>query len=73
MSNADRLFYELGYKKSLNKIGDTFGYRNKDKCQIVFYDTKEILKFNENFEIEGINMDELKAINKKVKELGWNE
>lgn len=77
MSNADKLFEELGYKKSLNKVGcefglgGTFGYRNKAKCQIVFYDTEEIVKFDENFDIEGIDMQELKAINMKCKELGW--
>lgn len=71
MSNADKLFEELGYKKSLNKVGGTFGYRNKAKCQIVFYDTEEVLKFDENFDIEGIDMQELKAINMKCKELGW--
>jgi hypothetical protein len=60
-----------GYKKSLNKVGDTFGYRNKDKYQIVFYDTKEILKFDENYEVEGITMQELQAINEKCRELGW--
>lgn len=71
MSKADEMFEELGYKKSLNKVGDTFGYRNEDKHQIVFYDTKEILKFDENFDIQGIRMQELQAINEKVKELGW--
>ena len=68
MSKADEMFEELGYRKSLNKIGDTFGYKSYDK-QIVFYETKEIIKFDENYDVEGITMQELQAINEKVKEL----
>lgn len=71
MSKADEMFERLGYKKSLNKVGDTFGYKNTDNYLIVFYDTKEILKFDENYDVEGINMQELQAINEKCKELGW--
>ena len=71
MSEADDMFKELGYRKSLNKIGDTFGYKSYDK-QIVFYDTKEIIKFDENYDVEGITMQELQAINEKVKDFIQN-
>lgn len=70
---ADEMFEKLGYKKSKNNVGGTFGYKNSIGHQIIFYDTEEILKFDENYDVEGIDMQELQAINEKVKELGWNE
>lgn len=67
---ADKMFEELGYKKSKNIVEGTFGYRNNLLQQIVFYGTKEILKINNVFEVEGITIDELQAINKKMPRIG---
>ena len=74
MSEADKLFEELGYEVSnsefveeLNTTTNTVvdnGY-----IQIIFYN-------NETIGIDAddiMNMQELKAINKKCIELGWIE
>lgn len=71
MSKADEMFEELGYEKQHE------GTYKREKQTIVFYfDTKEvaIYKKDENgIGIDFIDMQELQAINEKVKELGWNE
>lgn len=71
MSKADKMFEELGYKKEENDKG------------IRYIEKGRILGDNFNFEIffakisklvgcTGlITMQELQAINEKVKELGW--
>lgn len=70
MSEADKMFEELGYKKS------------EEECRVIYskplegdflyfwlYD-KEVSK--DRFMCGGyISMQELKAINKKCEELGW--
>lgn len=69
MSEADKMFEELGYGKceDLRKIH----YINKENERIVFNkDTRKFYK--ESYEYEDyITMQELQAINKKCKELGW--
>mgnify|MGYP005775408841 FL=1 len=74
MSEADKLFEELGYKVSnsefveeLNTTTNTVvdnGY-----IQIIFYNNKTIYIDADDI----LNMQELKAINLKCKELGWIE
>ena len=68
MSKADEMFKELGYKQL------------KQKFFIMFSNTglfgRKVIIFHKNKKIgvEGlINLEELQAINEKVKELGWNE
>ena len=59
---ADEMFEELGYEKTEHK--NCIRYRNED-YEIIFW------RINE-FKVEvydSINMQELKAINEKVKEL----
>lgn len=70
MSKADEMFEKLGYKK-LQDNKDIAEYINKDITnKVVFYkNLKEVAKLY-HFEI---SMQELQAINEKVKELGWNE
>lgn len=82
MTNADNMFYSLGYEKDYedneSENGDMLlEYANKrDNLSIAFYSDKtfdkQLLKgcliFNEH-----ITLQELKAINEKVKELGWLE
>ena len=63
---ADEMFEELGYEKTEHK--NCIRYRNED-YEIIFW------RINE-FKVEvynSITMQELQAINEKVKELGWNE
>ena len=68
MTNADKMFEELGYSK-MDK--NTFIEYYKATIHIIFakFD-KEIAKYD----LGGssyIDIPELKAINEKVKELGW--
>lgn len=74
MSKADEMFDKLGYKvcnskfvEELNTTTNTVvenGY-----IEIIFYNNKTI-DITAN---DVLNMQELKAINEKVKELGWYE
>lgn len=67
MSKADELFKSLGYKKNFE---DKYraNYENTGYETIINFDKdiKEIRIWN-----NGINTEELQAINEKVKELGW--
>lgn len=70
MSEADRLFEKLGYKKEEASWKEDnkkhFIEYNTDDTQIQFsIDTRHILITNI------LNMQELQAINKKCEELGW--
>lgn len=65
MTNADNMFYSLGYEKEENfKVGY---YCCKGSYNTIdFYYEEKTISLNGDF-----NMQELKAINEKVKELGW--
>ena len=79
-STADEMFEELGYKKITEheftepEYGETTElilYRLIVKrLDIEFWNDKSISKTC-NYDVGYITMQELKAINKKVKELGW--
>lgn len=75
MSKADKMFEELGYEripKRLNQMYDIKYYKDDDN---VFYFNLERKNFLKSGEYDGmcdnITMQELQAINEKVKELGW--
>lgn len=73
MSNADRLFYGLGYKKEISSLEDDilFCYKNKNGL-IIFCEDKYVgITSNNNLKVMGITMQELKAINMKCEELNW--
>lgn len=74
MSEADKMFEELGYYKDFDNI--THEYRkeeDEDFFEIDFWlDDKEVSK-NSYCEIGYITMQELQAINQKCKELEWIE
>ena len=74
MSKADEMFKELGYKK-VDRLNDNF---------VIWYILKQYSNINRicfniidkkiHFELDyDITMQELQAINEKVKELGWHE
>ena len=71
---ADEMFERLGYYKDFDGI--VYEYRKEcdgDLFKIDFWlEDKEVSK-NYYREAGNITMQELKAINKKVWELGWNE
>lgn len=65
MSEADKLFEELGYMIDENENRTIYDNRN---INIIF--DKETKTINTDEAIT-FNMQELKAINLKCKELGW--
>ena len=76
MSEADKLFEELGYKAiEMNVIDLLFEYTKEDMQErISFYKSKEVAKtFKYANNSSQITMQELQAIYKKCEELGWIE
>ena len=72
MSEADKLFEELGYEKE-EHYTDVIYYTSNILDTIYFAFNKNTKKvcFIENNEAGDISMQELKAIDLKCKELGW--
>lgn len=71
---ADEMFKELGYKLiKNNKEKMVYKSKDQDAC-ITFYSDKLISCGSGDFYDEAICIDlnELKAINKKIEELQWN-
>ena len=75
--SAKEMFEELGYEKEriyidgwLNQIVYQIRMKNDRKFKkIIFQYDEKVVDF---LEYTSINMKELKAINKQVEELGWN-
>lgn len=67
MSEADKMFEKLGYGKFYENSTD-IRYSNECNEIIAFYGAVKTFEKN----TYPINMQELKAINKKAEELGWN-
>lgn len=80
MSEADKMFEELGYKKIYDK-DNTVVYVNNEMLEIQFdityksidisKDTGEEVFGNTIYDSVSIKLDDLQAINEKCKELGW--
>lgn len=74
MSKADEMFEKLGYRKYSNTYS-TF-YQNNSKSKEILFDVEDKdFVCQDMYDYDGlyITMQELQAINEKVKELGWNE
>lgn len=70
MSKADEMFEKLGYRK-LQVIGlQECAYSNGKGKEIIFNKMK---RFGLYGMYQWLSLEELQAINEKVKELGWNE
>lgn len=78
-TTADKMFEELGYKKTITGF-EIARYRKEFKLKgarnIIFSIDKEICVCEENekglaVNRDYFNMQELQAINQKCKELGW--
>lgn len=69
MTEADKIFEELGYRKHENNFG-IYYHDKEDKYEeyisIMFDKEDETIHFGTY-----ISMQELKAINEKCEELGW--
>lgn len=73
MSKADKMFEKLGYKIVIIKEEMGIWYVNKGYSGINrLYFNKIDKKMHMELDYD-INMQELQAINEKVKELGWYE
>lgn len=74
MSKADEIMFDLGYKKvDLDFLFSKFWeeYKNADLEKTISFNTEhKYLKFDDENEY-GFTMQELQAINEKVKELKW--
>lgn len=69
--SADEMFEELGYKKQ-NNPGMEIKYIKNEFHIIRFWKpSQQIIKQDEQGLYMGINIEELKSINKKIEELGW--
>ena len=70
MSKADKMFEELGYKKSYTQLNQIKSYKDDDN--VIYFDI-ERKSFNKVRKYVGmcddITMEELKVINEKVSEL----
>ena len=76
MSKADKMFEELGFVKSLWNNCERFTWRTGDvNFQITFFDNtihaNHFLHGNMSEGNMALTKDHLKAINEKMKELGW--
>ena len=72
MSEADKLFKDLGYKKE-DYNPDVIYYTNifNDDSYYTYNKNTKEFHFIENGEAGDISMEILQAINKKSEELGW--
>jgi hypothetical protein len=68
MSKADEMFEELGYKKLVGETTEVFKLSRASK-NIYFSKLINIIRIDGEYDF--IDMEELKAINEKCKELGW--
>ena len=71
MSKADKMFEELGYKLIQDDVNWLI-YSFDNKFKIMFYKPQQDFKIECQESIYNtIDMEELQAINEKVKELRW--
>lgn len=72
MSEADKLFEELGYEKHSSKIHERYDlYSTDDEHLIRIVFNNKIKRLAIHCDGKALDMDEIKAINLKCKELGW--
>ncbi len=72
MSKADEMFDKLGYNKY--ELDTYIDYLSRETTKgITFRKDMKVIDSHCGIGSEYITMQELKAINEKVKELGWNE
>mgnify|MGYP001187634861 CR=1 FL=1 len=70
---ADKMFEELGFEKTVWGSEETLSirYESKDKGTIVFDPLNKVFYGIEDFESKDITVEEHLAIHEKMKELGW--
>lgn len=82
MSKADKMLSGLGYMHMIETVANTIWifYAHEYKYEIDFIKKNKEVSYrvieresNTIVDVSGISMQELQAINEKVKELGWIE
>lgn len=76
MSKADEMFEKLGYEKyESSKYYGYYLYDKNDNTVCIFFikNKKAVALRYDGSNAPAMDMQELQAINEKVKELGWNE
>ena len=72
MSKADEMFERIGYEKDYSQLGNIKYYKNDDNTIYFMIEYKTFIKSGEyDGMCDYITMQELQAINEKVKELEW--
>lgn len=70
MTKAEKMFKELGYEKGY--LLDNIVYETEDMQNMIgFYASDKTFYAQWQIEPKSITIEELKAINQQVKELGW--
>ena len=70
---AKEMFEKLGYEHIIsNKFPNEIKYKYLDDYITFDFEDKTIWR-GEDYDSAGITMEELKAINKQIEELGWLE
>lgn len=74
MSKADKMFEEMGYVLTKERFAvEIVVHRYQKGNKIITFKIKEKYFIVVDLEEDGINMQELQAINEKCKELEWIE
>ena len=71
--SADEMFKELGYEKENNPFLEIVYGKDNNNIIRFWKPEQKIIKQDKEGWYQGINMQELQAINKKCKELEWLE
>ena len=73
--SAKEMFEKLGYKQSKpENVPVLFYVREVNSCEEIIFDLKYKKIYKEiDGELTEITLDELKAINQQIEELGWYE
>lgn len=64
---AKEMFEELGFEYGVNDINQIYAINDEEGTDLWFLNDKKVFEYNGY-----INVDLLKAINKQVEELGWD-
>ena len=69
---ADEIFEKLGYVKHASKFRERFDLCSvDDESLIIIVFNSKTRRISIHCDGEALDLDELRAINKKVEELGW--
>lgn len=72
---AKEMFEKLGYKHFDNGIRITYQNYEISECKLIEFQlcNKKMWLADDSEELVELSLKEIKAINKQVEELGWNE